>query len=205
MSELKHYGVLGMKWGVRKDRTRPSFGERRKVRKLKGEYVSAKKNVRNRESLAKNDRELVKYAEKNYQKKVSAANKFTLNQAKRNERYNSMIVAEQQLERKRDWAETSEVNRRRAREILAVRTGNLIKYVDSLNKTYGEDNVKQLKTKEKLTQNGKDYMEETYFKTGVRVQNLPVIGRAVSSRQIAKWEKEYQDELRERDIEKRLK
>lgn len=205
MSELKHYGVLGMKWGVRKDRTKPSFGERRKVRKLKGEYVSAKKNVRNRESLAKNDRELVEFAEKNYQKKVSAANKFTLDQAKRNERYNNMIVAEQQLERKRDWAEISEVNRRRAREILTVRTDNLIKYVDELNKAYGEDNVKQLKTKEKLTQNGKDYVTETYFKTGVRVQNLPVVGRAVSSKQIAKWEKEYQDELRERDIKKRLK
>lgn len=39
---LMHYGVLGMKWGVRKDRNRASFGTRRMAKKEAKEFARAK-------------------------------------------------------------------------------------------------------------------------------------------------------------------
>lgn len=47
--ELSHYGVLGMKWGVRKDRIRTLENRAKEIKKKKGTgndaYISIKKKV----------------------------------------------------------------------------------------------------------------------------------------------------------------
>lgn len=56
--ELSHYGVLGMKWGVRKDRTRKLENRAKEIKKTKGvtndAYISIKKKLyaaENKENL----------------------------------------------------------------------------------------------------------------------------------------------------------
>ena len=56
--ELSHYGVLGMKWGVRKDRIRTLENRAKEIKKIKGTgndaYISIKKKLyaaKNKENL----------------------------------------------------------------------------------------------------------------------------------------------------------
>lgn len=189
MSELKHYGVKGMKWGVRKDRDKPSYGERRQVRKLKGAYKSAVKGVQRRTEMADDDRTALARSEKAYETIQKKGRGFT--KATREQRDRDVQNAELDVNRRNEALKKAEINQRRAQMIMNDRTKELADYVNSLNEKYGKEKVKQLELRSKPLKAGSQYVLENVYKTGIRVQDFPVIGRQIVGKQLAQWEEEY--------------
>lgn len=202
-SELLHYGIPGMKWGVRKDRTKPSYKENRQIRKLKGEYKSALKNAKMRTQMADSDRKEVAKADAYYeklQKKGLGVRKKTKDQ-----RSVDLQNAETLLKKRLNAREIAEGNQERAMDILEKRSRNLEKAVKDLSDKYGKENVKQLQTRKKAVKAGKDYVIENVFKTGLRIQDVPIIGRNIAGKQIAQWEREIREEVRDENVRKRAR
>lgn len=200
-SELTHYGVPGMKWGVRKDRTKPSYGERRTVRKLKGAYRSAIKGVQQRTQMADADRLALANAEKNYEnKQKKGRGVFKSTREKRNIEVQN---AELLIQRKLKAMEEAAYKQNRSLDILADREKELKSYVDSLNEKYGSLNVKQLQMRNRNISAGKQFEITNTYKTGIRAQDLPIIGKRIVGKQLAEWEKEYRRNDMEAEAEKR--
>lgn len=203
MSELVHYGVKGMKWGVRKDRTKPSYGERRQVRKLKGAYRSAIKGVQQRARMADSDRLALANAEKNYenqQKKGRGILKST-----REKRDIAVQNAELLVQRKLKAMEEATYKQDRSLYILADREKELKSYVDSLNEKYGSINVKQLQPRKHNIPASEQLVITNTYRTGIRAQDLPVIGKRIVGKQLSQWEKEYRRNDMEEEAKKRTR
>lgn len=208
-SEILHYGILGMKWGVRRTpeelghRTKPSFSENRNVRKLKGEYKSALKNAKMRTQMADEDREKVAKADAYYEK----LQKRGLGITKKTKEKRSIDIqnAETLLKKRLNAREIAEGNQERAMDILAERSRNLEKAVRELTEKYGKENVKQLQMRKRAVKAGEDFVIENVFKTGLRIQDVPIIGRNITGKQVAQWERETRNQVRDENIRKRAR
>lgn len=58
LNELEHYGVLGMKWGVRKDRSLKSTSAKKKTKSARLESRSAKKKAASAKKAANDPKNL---------------------------------------------------------------------------------------------------------------------------------------------------
>lgn len=203
MSELTHYGVKGMRWGVRKERTKPSFNERRQVRKLKGAYKASVKGLQRRTRMADDDRTALALAEKNYEKYQQKSQGFT--KRTREKRDIEVQNAEWEVNRKAKALKDAETKQVRSKMIMDDRTRELVDYVNSLNDKYGKENVKQLTMRKTSVKAGEQFVIQNVYKTGLRVQDLPFIGQKVVGKQLSEWEKEYRYNEMNKDEQEQLK
>ena len=83
--ELSHYGVLGMKWGVRKDRIRTLENRAKEIKKIKGTgndaYISIKKKLyaaKNKENLrdARDEKTIINDIERRHAKNKARTTKI---------------------------------------------------------------------------------------------------------------------------------
>ena len=195
--ELYHWGIKGMKWGVRRfqnpDGTLTAQGKQRykdyksdqSTRRNLTRHVAAdKKNLKARG-------EAMNEVTKNYndaqEQMRKASSKVFISKKKRQELVDeaaaNLTKAGEELEKRR-----ADLNR--AERIYNKDAEALFKHVDDMTKKYGSENVKSLDTKKvKLG----EYYSINAIKTGVTVADMPLVGRWYSGNYTSK--QEYQDRL----------
>lgn len=195
--ELYHWGIKGMKWGVRRfqnpDGTLTAQGKQR--------YKDYKSDQSTRRSLTRH----VAADKKNLKARGEAMNEVTKNyndaQEQMRKASSKVFISKKKRQELVDEANANltkageELEKRRADLNRAERIYNkdaeaLFKHVDDMTKKYGSENVKSLDTKKvKLG----EYYSINAIKTGVTVADMPLVGRWYSGNYTSK--QEYQDRL----------
>ena len=195
--ELYHYGIKGMRWGVRRfqneDGTLTAQGRQR--------YKDYRSDQSTRRSLTRH----VAADKKNLKARGEAMNEVTKNyndaQEQMRKPSSKVFIPGKKRQELMDEAAANltkageELEKRRADLNRAERIYNkdaeaLFKHVDDMIKKYGSENVKSLDTKKvKLG----EYYSIDAIKTGVTVADMPLVGRWYSGNYTSK--QEYQDRL----------
>lgn len=213
--ELMHYGIIGMKWGVR--RTPEQLGHRPKseqkafrkelrsnekeYRKLRREATAAQKNVKNRSIMSDRDKSAVSSAEKEYRKSISKRMPFS--KKKRIARDDAIREAERNLDERIEKSERSEGKRRQAIANARKAVDRLDNFVNDMNDKYGRENVKQLKRRDINT--GALWWKKTRMENGfdipANLASAPLIGRAISARIINDMERSDREALMDQRLD----
>lgn len=183
---IAHYGVKGMKWGVRKDR--PNRSERRERRRLTKDVAAAQKYVKMRTQMNDANQNIANEAEAEYRKALSK----TVLPWNKGKKQKAVSNAGDNLNRAMENLQETRWRMDRALSIGTEKQKALEGYVDALTKKYGQDSVKQLKPK--YMNAGENFIINT-VKTGPRAENFPVIGNMVSAKKINQWEAQIREEL----------
>lgn len=208
MTELYHYGVIGMKWGVR--RTPEQLGH-----SPKSEQKAFKKQVRADEKTWRSNRRDVATAQKDYKrtaKRYQRTMQDVEKQTKKLTKTRSKLTMPWNREKRQaeidrlkkdldSFLERSEMDAgrmARTKSRMESEIQKTVDFVDSLNEKYGKENVRQMNPK--TIAKGKAYAKEG-LKTGLNATALPFIGRYLSDKQIATWEREWQKKLTSERIE----
>lgn len=209
---FQHYGVLGMKWGVRKDRApSPTKSERKERKRLTKDVAAAQQNLRSKTISTQEARDLVDNTDRNYEK---ALKKSAILYGGKKKKEAAVQKASEKFNDAYKLMEEQESRKVRAKDLYSEKQNALKKYVGELSKNYGKENVKQLNTKsvylgKKFLVSKKDRISELYvndmIKTGIRTENLPVIGSIKTGRKVARWEKSQREELLEKNSRKMYK
>lgn len=180
MSELKHYGVLGMKWGVRKDA--PSKSERKERKRLTKNLAAAQQNLRIR---YKTNVANIRNANLQEHKLEKESGKRVLPWHRR-EQDRKIEIAERRLDKVLDSLASSKSRYENAVTYENNVSSDLVNYVDGLTKKYGKENVKQLGVKSVVI--GRGYFKKVFpmIKTGIVSENIPVIGSGTKARKRAR-------------------
>lgn len=162
--ELMHYGVMGMRWGVRRYQPYPASyngsGEYIGDKALRKKAHSANKEVAKRAKQLTIDANAMKYAKKQFAEEQKALDKaYTNNKELRRslkgtgpKRYNDVM----ELASKRYNAAKTSYDRIKNRYEKGVE--DLEKQVNRLKEQYGEENVRDLRYKKRL--NGEVVLNE---------------------------------------------
>lgn len=193
--ELYHWGIKGMKWGVRRfqnpDGTLTAQGKQRykdyksdqSTRRSLTRHVAAdKKNLKARGEAMNEVRKNYDEAEEQMRK---ASSKVFISRKKRDalidEASSNLTKAGEELEKRQ-----ADLNR--AERIYNKDAEALFKHVDDMTRKYGSDNVKSLDTKKiKLG----EYYTIDAIKTGITVADMPLVGRWYSGNYTSR--QEYED------------
>lgn len=171
--ELKHYGVPGMKWGVRKQ----YYSDKRTRRKLTRQLAAEKRNLKFRGKAVDKSEEDYLSAHKDLQKELRFPR---LSRRKKIERVD-MATRRVTAAGARKERSISELDR--AERLYKDGEKALKNHVDSMVKKYGSDQVKGLGTKEMKV--GKQYTQEV-LKTGVTLADMPLVGGWYSGNYVSK-------------------
>lgn len=201
-NELQHYGIIGMKWGIRRTPEQLGHAPKSERKMFKKQVKADKKQWRsNRRKTAIAQKEYVKAAKGYSEIKSVAESKM----GEVEKAYSKMVMP---WNRKKKQEEINRLNKelegilkrseidagrmKRAEELLDQQIDETLSFVDKCMEKYGSDNVKQMKPK--MIADGKSYAREG-LKTGINTSNIPFIGQYVSGKQIAEWSREWQAQL----------
>lgn len=193
---LAHYGILGMKWGVRRtpEQLAKLRGDRAEYREKRRNVTAAQRNLEAKSLNASRAHKKLDSLESEFRQ---TAKKVVLSWNK-TRKQQEMGLLDSAIQRAAQELEIPEARRQQALKLYKQKQKELVDFVAKMNEEYGADNVKQLKTK-KVTM-GERYVEEI-TKTGINLANFPIIGNWVSGDKISDWEMEYRNELLEKNAQ----
>lgn len=179
---LTHYGVLGMKWGVRKDK--PTVSERKTRKLLTKDVAAAQKTLKERGKASESASREALLRE---HKLDTAMYKFVLPWNRRKQGI-KIQEASNRLDRAISRSQKANERYNKAIEYEDKTSKELASYVNDLTKRYGRENVKQLGVKQMSV--GKGYFNKVYpiIKTGLVAENVPIVGEYTKARKKARIE-----------------
>lgn len=213
---LAHYGIIGMKWGVR--RTPEQLGhapksdrkafrknvraDEKEYRQLRRNVTAAQKNLQTRSKMADREQKNVLEAEKEYTRAIRKRDPI-FSKRKRLAREQVIEAAENELNKRMERSERLESKRRQALKNAQKAVDRMDSFISEINERYGSKNVKQMNRKDVTT--GvlwwKKVRMEDGFKTPANLASAPLIGRVVAARLVNEMEKEQREELLEKRAE----
>lgn len=194
---LEHYGILGMKWGVRRTpeqlgHARPTREERKETRTLKRNAAAAIKNLKEKgETHAKAEWDVVN-AQEDYRKASKKMYLFKKN------RMQAVKEAGERLTTALENAERPRAERNLAADIYEDAAKKLLDNNRKMIEKYGSDTIKEVgkKTIEwGITNRKTGLLTDTYetfaaevVKTGPTIVTIPWYGQRYTGRMVAERE-----------------
>lgn len=197
--QLIHYGVLGMKWGVRKDDKgklgvnfkRMTKDERTERKELIRKTTAAQRNLK-RTSQNADDFNQARDKQAETYRKALAKTVFPWNRKKKQRLIDQ---AGERLAEITKELEIPESKRIRANKYAQEQTKRLVEFGEKMNEKYGSYNIRQIQTKN--TAIGKSYAYD-FIKTGINMASIPVIGNWTTAKYVAEWDSERRWDIEER-------
>lgn len=211
-NDLYHYGILGMKWGVR--RTPEQLGHA-----PKSERKAFRKQLREDEKEYRKNRRAVSATQENLKMRTRAADRAEIGVEnaerayrkalqkrvapwKREEKERIVQAADKALDKAMTSMETSEAKRRQAHKNAKDAIERMERTISDFSDKYGAENVKQLKTKQiKMIKKGARFYEWSMptviegYKTGADATKIPFIGNMIAANIVNNIERETRQEL----------
>lgn len=194
---LEHYGILGMKWGIRRTpeqlgHARPTREERKETRTLKRNAAAAIKNLKEKgETHAKAEWDVVN-AQEDYRKASKKMYLFKKN------RMQAVKEAGERLTTVLENAERPRAERNLAADIYEDAAKKLLDNNRKMIEKYGSDTIKEVgkKTIEwGITNRKTGLLTDTYetfaaevVKTGPTIVSIPWYGQRYTGRMVAERE-----------------
>lgn len=218
-NELEHFGIIGMKWGIRryqntdgtltaagkKHYSGPTKEEKRETRNLKRSVAAATKNLIEKGNTYAAAEYNVLDAKDKYQKASEKMYLFKKNRLK------AIKDASEQLTQAFELAENPRAARSRAIDIYNEAANKLLENNKKMIEKYGSDVIKEIGTKnirygERLVKEGwfSDQYEaftDTVLNTGLTVVNIPWYGQRYTGKYIGKKELK----IREQELNRKSK
>lgn len=200
--ELQHYGILGMKWGVRRTPEQlghgPTKAEKKELRTAKRHVAAAKRNLRWKGDTHVEAEKNVLLAKEEYAKSSKKMALFRKNRLAR------MEEASKKLSEAFDLAERPRSEMEMARKIYNDAAKEMWDTNNRLIEKYGKTKVRDIEEynmifgvtdyKSGLFSDSYVSFEEKVIATGPTVANIPFIGQYYTGKYISEKEIPYREE-----------